>query len=82
MRRSFVLSAALVFFALALLFSPSKTTRTVKAASAPPDLCTSCFIANERLYEFCLANGGSPQFCGDQFNRGVVFCFSVFQCQG
>ncbi|MDT4954132.1 MAG: hypothetical protein QOJ02_2270 [Acidobacteriota bacterium] len=82
MKRSFIFSTVLVLFVLALLFSPRYTSRTVKAASAVPDLCTLCFIENARLQDFCLAHGGSAQFCGDQYNRGVVFCFRAFNCQG
>ncbi len=81
MRRSFALTIALVFFVLVLVSPTPYTSRTVKAASAPPDLCTPCLVAVDRRQEFCLAHGGSAQFCGDQFNRGIVFCFRYF-CEG
>jgi hypothetical protein len=81
MRRSFVLSIVLVLLLLVLVFPAPYTTRTVKAASAPADLCTPCLIAVDRRQDLCLASGGSAQFCGDQFNRGIVFCFRYF-CEG
>lgn len=82
MRRSFLLAIALVFFMLALVSPMPPAARTVEAAPPPPtDLCTPCLIFVDRRQEACLAAGGSPQFCGDQFNRGIVFCYRYF-CQG
>jgi hypothetical protein len=82
MKRSFVLTIALVLFVLALVSPTPYASRTVKAAGASPaDLCTPCLIAVDRRQELCLAAGGSAQFCGDQFNRGIVFCFKYF-CEG
>lgn len=89
MRRSLVLTIALVFFVLALVSPTPYASRTVKAANAlppaaaapPVDACTVCLVAVDRRQNACLAAGGSPQFCGDQFNRGIVFCYRYF-CQG
>ena len=82
MRRSLVIAIAITLCVLALLFPTPYTTRPVKAAGPPPaDLCTPCLVAVNRRQEICLASGGSSQFCGDQFNRGIVFCFRYF-CEG
>lgn len=80
MRRLFILAIALVLFALALVAPTPYASRTVEAAN-PPDLCTPCVVAVDRRQNLCLAAGGSPQFCGDQFNRGIVFCYRYF-CEG
>jgi hypothetical protein len=82
MRRSFVLTIALVLFVLALVSPTPYATRKAEAANlSPSDFCTPCLVAVDRRQEICLAAGGSAQFCGDQFNRGIVFCFRYF-CEG
>jgi len=74
MKSSRILAATLVFFVLALGFVSTFTSRTVKAI----DPCEECMVAVQAQFEACeAANGGPSQFCYDQFNQGVVFCYAT-----
>lgn len=68
-------------FCLLALTIPAPTTRTVKAAEAPPERCEQCVAAVQARYDQCLAMFGSDvrgQRCHDQFNEGIVQCYRNF----
>ncbi|MGB9178872.1 MAG: hypothetical protein WCB68_06435 [Pyrinomonadaceae bacterium] len=77
MRRFFVFSVTLVFFALALIFSSPYTSRTVQAVSKI-DPCEKCLAKVEKKFEKCEAKHGGPsQECYDLFNQGIIDCYAT-----
>ena len=78
MRRSFVLSATLVFFALMLTFSTPPSIGTVKAVQQP-DPCARCQGKCQKEYDRCLAKFPveEQQQCHDGFNSCIVNCFAT-----
>lgn len=77
MKRSFTLTAALVFFTLALTFSEPHTTRTVEAVEEG-DKCARCLEKIGRDYEKCVAKYGEVDpFCGEQLNQDVIRCYAT-----
>jgi len=78
MRRSFVLYATLVFFALVLAFSSLSTSRTVGAVQQP-DPCVKCQGRCQKEYDKCLAKFPveQQQQCHDGFNSCIVDCFAT-----
>lgn len=76
MKRSFVLAAASLLFALALTFSSPYNSRAVNAA--PPDPCVKCLGKVQKNFEKCEAQHGGPaQECYDQFNADIVVCYAT-----
>ncbi len=73
MKSSRILNATLIFFLLALVFASTFTSHTVKAE----DPCEECMRAVQAQFEACEAAMGPSNFCYDQFNQGVVFCYAT-----
>ncbi|HEV2801196.1 MAG TPA: hypothetical protein VGW12_11905 [Pyrinomonadaceae bacterium] len=78
MRKTFVcLTLAVIFCALALLFSTSYSGRTAHAAQQV-DPCVECQAQVQRRLEKCEAKAGGPTLkCYDQFNKGIVECYAT-----
>jgi hypothetical protein len=76
MKRSFVLTAALVLSTLALAFSSPYASRTVKAVQEDP--CTECLMWVGQRYEDCIAeHGETSPICGEQFNQDIIHCYAT-----
>jgi hypothetical protein len=73
MRKSRILTITLVFFLLALIFSSTTKTLTVRAE----DPCTECMRFVQAHYEACEAALGPNQICYDQYNNDVVLCYAT-----
>jgi hypothetical protein len=78
MRKTFAcLTLALIFCALALLFSAPYAARTAHAAQQT-DPCVDCQAAVQARLEKCEAkNGGPAQKCYEQFNKGIIECYAT-----
>jgi hypothetical protein len=77
MKRSFVLTAALVLSTLALVFSSPYASRTVRAVQGQ-DKCTKCLEKVGRRFDKCVAQRGETDpFCGEQFNQDIIHCFAT-----
>lgn len=69
-------SAALIFFALLLVFS---TSTSIVKADPPPQRCEDCMQNVQAHFDKCLAKYGQEHIpCYDEFNEGVVHCFAHF----
>lgn len=78
MRRSLVLYATLLLFALAIAFSTLSFSRTAQAVP-PPDPCVKCQGKCQREYDRCLDRHPieEQQQCHDNFNLCIVDCFAT-----
>jgi hypothetical protein len=76
MKRLFALTATLILFVLALVFSTPYTSSTVKAKQT--DACDECVGQVQATLDNCEAqNGGPSNFCYDQYNQGIVHCYAT-----
>ena len=73
MRRLIVLTVLLVLL-LGVLMTPPRASRTVKAG----DPCTDCLFWIQAHFDECEATHGQSQFCYDQYNSDVVYCYAHF----
>jgi hypothetical protein len=78
MKRSLVLTFALVFFVLALVVSAPFGSRTVQADDLKRDKCLDCLRKVQRDYEKCVREQGETAFCGTEvFNAGIIACYAT-----
>ena len=75
MKRPLLLTATLILFVLALVFSSPFRAGVVHAV--PPDPCVKCQQKVQHDLEKCEARFGVSQFCYDQFNQGIVNCYAT-----
>ena len=76
MKRSFVLTATVVLFVLALVFSSPYSSGTVKADQ--PDPCLKCLRKLQHDVEKCYDQYGETSLiCADVFNNGIIECYAT-----
>jgi hypothetical protein len=73
MRRSRILTKTLVIFVMTLVFFSLSNSNTVKA----DDPCVTCLMWVQAHFEACEAVHGPSQFCYDQFNSDIVYCYAT-----
>jgi hypothetical protein len=73
MKRLMILTVLLVLLMSLVMTSPH-ASREVKAG----DPCTDCLMWVEAHFEECEAIHGQSQFCYDQFNSDIVYCYAHY----
>jgi hypothetical protein len=74
-KRPLLLTATLILFVFALVFSSPYRSAVVHAEQ--PDPCVKCQQKVQHEFEKCEARFGVSQFCYDQFNQGIVDCYAT-----